>query len=170
MSRFDPRCFGPAVCDFEFMVPADYDHDTQIEDFVRKTKPLATTYHFDGYLNRKNFTQVATRLEPGKKYRIRMFPVVEVATTGDCLGFLEEKNAVLVTAQGITLLQSHHPDKFPIFKWVVSLDERDYLWEYVKNPQRATLVHHRPNNEWEFRLANFGFSWCNHLLLCFSEK
>src|SRR3989344_901043 len=46
LAMVDQR-FGPALSDFEFTVPADYVHDTQLDTFGKSTKKLPTTYYFN---------------------------------------------------------------------------------------------------------------------------
>ena len=104
LAMVDQR-FGPAVKDFEFTVSADYVYDTQLDTFAKKTKKLKTTYYFNDALTSANFAKATNKLEPGKTYRVRVFPILQTVTSDDCMTFLKKQGAILVGGQGITLLQ-----------------------------------------------------------------
>lgn len=164
------QCFGPAVKDFEFTVPADYQHDTQLDTFAKKTKKLKTTYYFNDALTSKNFAKATNKLEPGKTYRVRIFPVLETVTSEDCMTFLKKQGAILVGGQGVTLLQDQKADEFPVGKWTVSFDEKDALWEDAGGDHRVPCVDRHSDGDWKFRLGCFGPDWRDaHCLLCVTE-
>lgn len=172
LAMVDQR-FGPAVKDFEFTVPVDYKHDTQLDTFAKKTKKLKTTHSFNDDLSDKNFAKATNKLEPGKKYRVRIFPVLERVTSEDCMTFLKKLGAVLVGGQGVTLLQDTKADEFPVDnvgKWTVSFDEKDALWEDSDGNHRAPCVYRDYYRNWEFGLGYFeGDGNDGHCLLCFCE-
>lgn len=163
--------FGPAVKDFEFTVPADYKHDTQLETFAKETKKLKTTCNFNGDLNSKNFAKATNKLEPGKKYRVRIFPILSsTVTSEDCMTFLKKQEAILVGGQGITLLQGQKADEFPVGKWTVSFDEKDALWTDSGGNHRVPLVHRYSDGCWAFGLGGFEHDWHDVFwLLCFCD-
>lgn len=168
LAMVDQR-FGPAVKDFEFTVPADYKHDTQLDTFAKKTKKLKTTYHFNDDLNSKNFAKATNKLEPGKKYRVRIFPILSKVTSKDCITFLKKQGAILVGGQGVTLLQDQKADEFPVGKWTVSFDEKDALWTDSVGDHWVPYVHRHSVGDWGFDLGCFGGGWCSLCLLCFCD-
>jgi len=166
LAMVDQR-FGPAVKEFEFTVPSDYKHDTQLDTFAKKTKKLKTTCYFNDALTSANFAKATNKLEPGKTYKVKIFPILERVTSEDCMTFLKKQGAILVGGQGITLLQANKPDEFPIGKWTVSFDEKDALWEDSDGHHGVPNVYRRSDGDWYFYLGNFGFGWLDdHCLLC----
>ncbi len=169
LAMVDQR-FGPAVKDFEFTVPADYKHDTQLDTFAKKTKKLPTTYYFNDDLNSKNFAKATNKLEPGKKYRVRIFPILSTVTSEDCMTFLKKQGAILVGGQGVTLLQDQKADEFPVGKWTVSFDEKDALWTDSVGYHGVPFVYRHSDGGWEFYLGYFEFDWSGDFcLLCFCD-
>ena len=169
LAMVDQR-FGPAVKDFEFTVPADYVHDTQLDSFAKKTKKLKTTYYFNDALTSENFAKATNKLEPGKTYRVRVFPILRTVTSDDCMTFLKKQGAILVGGQGITLLQANKPDEFPVSKWTVSFDEKNALWEDSGGNHRVPDVNRGSDGDWRFGLGYFEFDWDDaHCLLCFCD-
>jgi hypothetical protein len=163
--------FGLAVKDFEFTVPADYVHDTWLDTFADETRKLVTTYYFNEDLNSKNFTKATTnKLEPGKTYRCRVFPIIQDVTSYDCLSFLEKQRATLVGWQGITLLKLEKMTEFPVSKRTVSFDKKESLWSSVNGSYKVPGVTFFYGS-WGYILAPFekGFG-AGDCLLCVSEK
>jgi len=169
LAMVDQR-FGPATADFEFTVPADYKHDTQLDTFAKKIKKLRTTYYFNDALTSANFAKATNKLEPGKTYRVRIFPILETVTSEDCMTFLKKQGAILVGGQGITLLQDGKSDQFPVSKWTVSFDEKDALWEDADGHHGVPCVDRDSDGVWSFDLVSFGFGWYDGFcLLCFCD-
>ncbi len=170
LAMVDQR-FGPAVKDFEFTVPSDYKHDTQLDTFAKKTKKLKTTYYFNDALTSENFAKATNKLEPGKTYRVRIFPVLETVTSEDCMSFLAKQNAILVGGQGITLLQDQKADEFPVGKYTVSFDQKDALWQDSDGHHRVPSVYRYSDGGWGFGLGCFEGGWRDgYCLLCFCDK
>lgn len=163
--------FGPAIKDFEFMVPSDYNHDSQIDIFYEKAKILESTYYFNDGFTSQNFRSATTRLTPGKTYRVRIFPVLQTVTSEDCMTFLQKQGAVLVGGQGATLTQDLNADKFPVGKWTISFDEKDSLSEDINGYHGVPCVYRYPSGDWGFYLGYFEDGWGGDCyLLCFSDK
>jgi len=170
LAMVDQR-FGPAMKDFEFMVPSDYKHDTQLDTFTKKTKKLETTYCFNDALTSANFAKATNKLEPGKTYRVRVFPILEMVTSEDCMSFLAKQNAILVGGQGITLLQDQKADEFLVGKSTVSFDNKDALWEDAGGDHRVPYVSRYSDGDWKFYLGYFENDWRDgDCLLCFCDK
>ncbi len=127
--------FGLVVSKFSITIPANYKHAKQIDRFAEKVKKLNTTYHYDKDLTSKKFENATHRLVPGKTYTVKIFPILERASSKervsgeDCMAFLRKQNAILVGGQGLTLAYSLMPDEFPVNKCVVSFDEKVALWK-----------------------------------------
>ena len=162
--------FGPAVNEFEFTVPSDYKHDTQLDTFVGNTEALETTYCLNNNLTSTNFANATNELVPCTPYSVKLFPVLSKVSSEECIRFLSEQGAVLVGAQGITLLQKRMPDEFPVGKWLVSFDEKEALWIDSDGKHRLLRVRRSSNGDWRFHLASFEGYWHgNSCILCFSE-
>lgn len=159
--------FGPAIKEFKLMVPADYNHEKQIDQFCEKTKKLKTTYYFNNDLTSENFSKATNKLEPGKTYKVKIFPILSRVTSEDCLKFLRKQNARLVGGQGLTLAQELKPNEFPVGKYTVSFDEKDAFWEDSSGYRRVPGVCHYSGGLWKFNLGYFGTDWYgDDCLLC----
>ena len=162
--------FGPAIREFEFTVPSDYNHDTQLDTFAEKTKSLETTYYFNDDLTSANFAKATNKLVPGKTYKVKMFPVLERVTSEDCIDFLAKQGALLVGGQGVTLLQDNKADEFPVGKWVVSFDQKDALWIDSDGYHGVPGVGRRSDGDFGFDLGGFGRDWYDDdVILCFCD-
>ncbi len=151
--------FGPALVEFEMTVPADYNHDKQIDDFRKRVKKQKTTYYYNDALTSKNFAKATNKLEPGKTYKVKIFPILSTVTSGDCTTFLSKQNAILVGAQGETLVYDLHADKFPKGKYTVSFDEKDSLWIDSGGSRGVPRVIAHTGGDFEFGLGRFGDGW-----------
>lgn len=154
-----------------FIVPSDYNHDTQVDDFGKKTHKLKSTYYYNDQLTSKNFAKATNKLVPGKTYAIKMFPILETVQSEDCLNRLKaEPGNVLVGAQGVTALQAQQPDIFPTGKWTLSFDEKDALWKDADGDHGVLNVRRDSDGDWRFSLGGFGHSWSSDgVLVCFCD-
>lgn len=163
--------FGSAIKEFEITVPADYNHDKQIDQFGKKTKKLKNTYYYNDAFTSKNFAKATNKLEAGKTYLVKIFPILKSVTSEDCMNFLRKQRAILVGGQGLSLAQDLKKDEFPVGKWTVSFDEKDALWEDADGDRRVPYVCRYSGGDWYFRLGNFGNDWySDYCLLCFCDK
>ncbi len=162
--------FGPAIKEFELTVPADYNHDTQIDTSAKKAKKEKTTYYYNDDLNSKNFAKATNKLVPGKTYKVKIFPILATVTSEDCMTFLRKQNAVLAGGQGATLVYDRAKDQLPKGKWTVSFDEKEALWE-DSGDRRVPRVHANTDGDFKFNLGNFGNDWnADNCLLCFCDS
>lgn len=170
LAMIDQR-FGPAIKEFEFTVPANYKHDSQLDTFAKKTKKLSTTHYFNNALTSSNFAKATNKLEPGKTYKVKIFPILSQVSSEDCMTFLEKQNAILVGGQGITLLQDHKAGKFPVGKYTVSFDQKDALWIDSDGYHRVPSVHRSSDSARKFSLGYFENDWSDddYCLLCFCD-
>ncbi|MFA6515394.1 MAG: hypothetical protein WCT42_04000 [Candidatus Paceibacterota bacterium] len=170
LAMVDQR-FGSAIKEFEFTVPADYEHDSQLDTSAEKTKKLKTTYSFNDELTSKNFAKATNKLVPGKTYKVKIFPILTTVTSGDCINFLSKQNAILVGGQGVTLLQENKSDAFPFDKWTVSFDQKDSLWKDASGHHRVPSVDADSDGDFNFNLGYFEDDWLDgYCLLCFCDK
>jgi hypothetical protein len=162
--------FGPVIADFTITVPADYNHDTWIDEFADKTKGLETTHYYNEALISENFTNATTRLEPGKMYRVRIFPLLTTVTSEDCMKFLRQQRAIFVGTHGLMLVQDLIHNGIPIEKWPVSFDKKDALWTDQDNNLRVAFMRHYKDHGWRFSLGCYDDDLIsNFCLLCFSD-
>ena len=169
LSIIDKR-FGPALAEFEVIVPADYNHEKQIDEFGKRVRKEKTTYHYNDDFTSKNFANATNKLEPGKKYRVKLFPILETVTSIDCTNFLRKQNAILAGGQGATLVYDQAKDKLPKGKWAVSFDEKDALWKDAGGHLRVPCVLARSAGGFGFGLGDFGDGWgAGSCLVCFCD-
>jgi hypothetical protein len=162
--------FGAAIREFELTVPEDYNHDTQIDAFGKKTKKLKNTYYYNDDFTSENFANASNKLQPGKTYKVKIFPILETVASEDCMAFLRKQNAILVGGQGLTLTQDLKKDEFPIGKGTISFDEKDNLWEDADGRHGVPFVGRYSDGDWAFRLGYFGDPWfSDYVLLCFCD-
>lgn len=163
------QCFGPAIREFEFTVPCDYKYDTQIDTFAEKTKKLPTTRFFHNDLSSKNFAKATNKLESGKTYGAKIFPILGRVTSEDCITFCMKQNVILVGGQVITLLCDQKPEQFPVDRVTVSFDKKDALWTNSHDKHMVPCVF-LSDDYWEFDLGCFEHDWNdNFCLLCIYE-
>lgn len=118
---------GPPIKNFSIIIPSDYNHETEISNFIKSFGKNKTTQFCCFDLSLKNFKKTTKKLEPGKRYQVKFFPVVGSVSTEECLSFMEKQGAIFVGAQGLTLLQRIKSEEFPIGKRVISLDKKESL-------------------------------------------
>ncbi len=138
-------------------IPSNYNHNTFVDEFAKKTRDLESTNYYNNNITSENFAKVTNKLIPGKKYQIKMFPILKNGVTSEeCLAFLEQQGAILVGAQGLFLLQQEKPNLFPKDKWTLSFDEKDALWEDADGDHRVPCVCWYSDGDWRFYLSYFG--------------
>jgi hypothetical protein len=151
-------------------VPTDYDHNTCIDKFGKRVKKEKTTYYYNDAFTSKNFANATNKLEPGKTYKVKIFPILSTVTSDDCMNFLGKQEAILVGGQGETLVYDLHKDKLPKGKYTVSFDKKDALWTDSDGDHRVPLVDAYSGGDFEFSLGYFEIDWnAGHCLLCFCD-
>ncbi len=169
-SIIDQR-FGSAIKEFDLTVPADYNHDTIIDDQKKKLKKLKNTYYYNDDLISKNFANATNKLVPGKTYRVKIFPILESVTSVDCMTFLKKQRAILVGGQGVLLANDLKGDEFPVGKWTVSFDEKEALWKDSGGRHGVPSVYRHGDGDRSFILGDFERDWDGDIyLLCFCDK
>jgi len=163
--------FGSAIKEFDLTVPADYNHDTIIDDQKKKLKKLKNTYGYNDDLTSTNFAKATNKLVPGKTYKVKIFPILESVTSEDCMTFLKKQHAILVGGQGVLLANDLKGDEFPIGKWTVSFDEKESLWKDSDGDHRVPDVHRLSDGDRVFNLGIFELDWGGGVcLICFCDK
>jgi hypothetical protein len=162
--------FGTTIVEFELTVPADYNHDTQIDTSGKKARKEKTTYYYNDDLISKNFAKATNKLVPGKTYKVKIIPILQTVTSEDCMTFLKKQNAVLVGGQGATLVYDLAKDKLPKGKYTVSFDEKEALWKDAGGYRRVPYVIADTDGDFSFNLGSFGLDWASvHCVLCFCD-
>lgn len=160
--RFDP------LKEFSLTIPREYDHATQLSGFAKQHRK--EFYYWNDSITDANFAHATRKLEPGKTYTVKIFGIKKTVTSEDCLTFLKSQNAILVGAQGLTLVWQETKDQFPVGKWTISFDEKDALWQDADEDRRVPSVYRHSDGDWEFFLGYFGDDWsADGGLLCLCD-
>lgn len=118
------------VTTFELTVPNDYNHSTWLDSFMAYNK--IGRYEDSNYITDKNFSNVTTKLQPGKTYLVKIFVVAGksnfIFDYEKCMEFLKSQNAIFTGAQGLTLAWKLYPNEFWDGIYTVSLDEKNALF------------------------------------------
>ncbi len=162
----DPRF--TLLTTFQFMVPSDYDHSKQLAPFAEENREKF--YSYNDNITDANFAKVTNRLTPGKTYEAKVFGITERVSSEDCLAFLKTQKALLVGAQGISVVWQQAKEQFPKGKWTVSFDEKDTLWQDADGSRRVPDVFQDSDGGWHFFLGYFEFDWYDDCcLLCLRD-
>lgn len=152
---------------FDLTVPDGYVHDTRLTTF--KTAHGGEFSYLNPGITDENFKQATVKLAPGRKFKIKVFHITETVTSDDCLIFLRSQKAVLVGAQGASLVYELAKSKLPVNRWSISFDEKDALW-YSGGSRRVPGVDRRSDDDFKFDLGYFEDDWgSGSCLLCFCD-
>ncbi len=164
--------FGAPIVEFDFTVPVNYDHDTQIDSSGKNAKNVPSpSYYYNDDLTSKNFANATNKLEPGKTYTVKIFPILTTVDSDSCVNFLRKQNAILVGGQGTTLVYDLAKEQLPKNKSTVSFDKKDALWKDSDGRHRVPFVKADSGGGFEFGLGHFGRGWdSGHCLLCVCDK
>lgn len=144
---------------FTFTVPTHYRHNKQLETFSQKTKELNSTIYFSNNLNDTNFRNVTHQLMVNKTYVVNLFEINDKVSSYDCLNFLESQNALLVGAQGLSLIHEIHHNKFCKGISILSFDRQPKLMKTITKDYWVPYFHYYPDACFEFLIANFDNKW-----------
>jgi hypothetical protein len=112
---------------------------------------------------------VTTKLVSGRKFKVKVFQIVENITPDDCLAFLKSQEAVLVGAQGASLAYEQNKDQLPVNRWSASFDEKEAL-PSIYACHRVSDVRRFSTGDFEFNLVDFEGEWgIADCLLCFCD-
>ncbi|MFA6436718.1 MAG: hypothetical protein WC242_01180 [Candidatus Paceibacterota bacterium] len=168
LRTIDPRYF--VMSTFTFKVPDDYGHATQLAKFKRMHGSDFVFYNND--ITDEHFAGVTTKLIPGKVYTVKLIGITSgsVVSSEDNLAVLRQHRAILVGAQGLSVVYKQAKEKFPKGKWVISLDEKDACWKDASGFPRVPFMVQCLVGGWRFNLDYFGGGWnCSYCLLCLCD-
>lgn len=150
---------------FQFTVPENYNHPTQLASFKKENHEKF--YSYNNNLTDENFAKATNKLTPGKTYEVRIFQITKRVSSEDCLVFLKTQKALLVGAQGISVVWQQAKEQFPKGKWTASFDEKDALWQGAGGFRRVPGMGQYSGGDWGFDLGYFGRGWVSdNCLLC----
>ena len=149
----------------QFTVPEGYNHSTQLASFSKENRKKF--YSYNDNITDENFAKTTNKLVPGKTYEAKIFGITKWVTSEDCLAFLKTQNAILVGAQGISVVWQQAKEQFPKGKWTVSFDEKDAFWQDAHGSHRVPRVGRDVDGDWSFSLGGFEDDWRgSDCLLC----
>lgn len=122
-------CFKE-VANFKLTIPEEYKHGKQLELF--KSKNLHDFYAYDSRITDENFSNASRKLFPGKPYTVKIFRIAKDKKMSfrECMAFLKtQKNLVLVSAQGLSLVWEICKEVFLPSTRILSLDAENYLFK-----------------------------------------
>ena len=152
-------------------VPDDYVHGSRLTTFGKKHRK--EFYYYNDEITDENFSNPTRVLKPGDKLRVRAYKqVVSGETTSEeRMAFLATQKAVLVGAQGASLVYEQKRNQLPKGKWYVSFDEKDRLWEGAVGRLRVPFVCAFSDGDFRFSLGAFELPWRDvNVLLCFCDE
>ena len=157
----------PLLTTFQFTVPNDYSHVTQLESFLKENRKKVC---YDDNITDANFVRVTNKLTPGKTYEVKIFGITQRVPSEDCLAFLKTQKAVLVGAQGISVVWQQAKEQFPKGKWIVSFDKKDSLWRDADDSHRVPYMDLHLDGDWFFNLGVFEADWDDdYCVLCLRD-
>lgn len=142
--------------------------NTSLASFKKKNRKKFKGY--DDYITDKNFGKATIQPRPGQRLHVKVFKqVVSGSTTSEeRLAFYKSQNALLIGAQGISLIFEQKREDLPMGYWYLSLDEKEALWEDADGYHRVPGVDRYSGGGWRFSLGCFESKWDdNQCLLCF---
>jgi hypothetical protein len=165
-SLIDPRF--EYVKEFTLTVPMDYVHTTQLATFEKKHRK--DLYYFNSDITDAHFRGATTQLVPGKTYTVKIFGIKKTATSDDCMNLLKSQKAILVGAQGASLVCQEKKEELPKGKWCASFDEKGALWVDAGGSHRVPSVGHFSDGGFKFSLGGFESGWYDaYCVLCFCD-
>ena len=154
---------------FNIVVPQGYNHATRLDSFSKEHRK--DFYYYNDAITDRNFAKATTKLEPGRKLKVKVFQIKERVTSEDCMAHLRSQKAVLVGAQGASLAYEQGKDQLPVSRWSISFDEKDALWEDTDGNHRVPGVYRSSDGGFGFLLGDFEGGWSDdRCLLCFCDE
>ncbi len=81
----------------ELVVPRDYNHDTQLTEFLKKHR--AEFFYYNDAARDAKFSRATARLIPGHRFWVKIFDIRKPGVSAaELLVFLKQERAVLVGA------------------------------------------------------------------------
>ena len=158
------------VKEIKVTIPKDYDHSTRLNSFDKKNRKKF--YGYNDLITDENFARVTTQLVPGKTYTVKIFGITsgEVVTSDECLTKYREEKALLVGAQGASVVWEQQREELPKGKWYASFDEKGNL-PVAGGYHRVPYVFAHSYGDFYFDLGGFEVDWDDvDYLLCFCDE
>lgn len=154
---------------FEIVVPEGYDHGKRLDSFGKEHRKAF--YYYNDAITDKNYAKATTKLEAGRKLKVKVFQIKETVTSKDCMAKLRSEKAILVGAQGASLVWEQKKEELPVNRWSVSFDEKDALWKDADGYHGVPHVRRDSGGDFEFNLGYFERDWHgDYCLLCFCDE
>lgn len=152
-------------------VPKGYVHTTALATFKKQNNKMFS--FFSDHITDANFPNPTRILKPGDTLRVCAYghTVKGTETTShERMAFLKSQNAVLVGAQGASLVFEQKRQKLPKGKWYASFDEPDRLWVGANGDHGVPGVGADGDGDFRFLLGAFELPWPDSgAFLCFSD-
>ena len=155
VSRSDPRF--KLVKTLDILVPADYVHATRLTSFAEAHR--SEFYYYDSNLTDQNFGRATTQLKPGQRFKVDVFQIKETVTSENCMVFLHSQKALLVGAQGASIVYEQERKELPKNRGYISFDEKENLWQDADGRHRVPHIDAHSGGAFYFRLGYFGDPW-----------
>lgn len=155
---------------FSVTVPLDYVHANRLETFKKKNEKKL--HFFSIGITDENFRK-STKLEPGRKFTVRIFGqnISGITTSDERMAFLQSKKAVFVGAQGASLVLEEKSQELPRGFSYCSFDEKNALWRNGDGFHRLPLINVSVAGDIDFDLGMFEKPWNSQVcMLCFTDE
>jgi len=127
------------VTSLGIIVPSGYDHAARIAAFRKAHAGEFADFNSD--VSDEHFAEQATvRLESGRRIRCEVMQAVCGVSSDECLRYLKSRQALLLGAQGPTIVCEQGKEKLPKCRWLVSFDDRPSLWNDSKDERIPFLM------------------------------
>ena len=150
------------------IVPDDYVAGKELATLNQKD-----FYYFNENLIDKNFANPSRVLKPGDKFSVKAYKqnVSRSTTSQERLDFLATQKAVLLGAQGGSIVYKQKRNELPKGYWYASFDKKDNLWKDSDGDHRVPLLYAYTDGDFKFDLGSFENAWpVNNVLLCFCDE
>jgi hypothetical protein len=152
----------------DLIVPENYNHATHLASFKKENRKKF--YDYQNEITDENYARVTTKLVPGQKGKVKIFQIKEPVSALDCLKKLKKERAILVGAQGASLVWELKKKELPLGKWGVSFDKKEVLWRNGLGDHRVPKIFGVSDSAWYFDLSDFEDDWGgDSYLLCFCD-
>jgi len=153
----------------EIIVPENYNHATQLSTI----DPDDFAFFNYKLLCDKCFKKNTHELQHSKKYVVGIFQTKPIVSREECVAFLSIQNALLVSAQGESLLWQVNREIFPLDIWTYSFDAVDALPIDLKGGHNLPGLYRSSNGNHSFDLGRYEREYNvfnNFCFLCFNEN
>lgn len=154
---------------FSITVPQGYDHATRLASFSKEHREEFAYYN--DAITDMNYAKATTKLEPGRKLKVKVFQIKGLVSSEDCMAHLRSQKAIFVGAQGASLAYEQKKDELPVNRWSASFDEKCALWEDGDGDHGVPCVYRNSVGGFGFDLGGFEYDWYDDdCLLCFCDE